>query len=200
MFPPTSSSSTIFILQSKMASKLVPPEYSTQSVELDNRASTVSPKSSTRDLEDDSPPATVEPDWKPSTHELLIMLSLALISLMVSLDASIIITSLTKMTKDLNGTAIQAFWIGTSYLLTNAVFMPVIASLSDIFGRSVCLLTSLVFFTVGSIVAATADSMTTLLVGRCVQGIGGGGITILGLVIFTDIVPLRFRSKFYGIM
>ena len=36
--------------------------------------------------------------------------------------------------------------------------------------------------------------------GRCVQGIGGGGITILGLVIFTDIVPLRFRPKYFGIM
>lgn len=55
-------------------------------------------------------------------------------------------------------------------------------------------------FTIGSIVACTAQAMSTLLVGRCIQGIGGGGITILGLVIFTDIVPLRFRSKFYGIM
>lgn len=36
--------------------------------------------------------------------------------------------------------------------------------------------------------------------GRCVQGVGGGGIIILSLVIFTNIVPLRFRSKYYGIM
>ncbi|TLD36664.1 hypothetical protein E2P81_ATG02446 [Venturia nashicola] len=172
---------------------------------MENRASTNSPKSSIRDIEsanieNTKSSAAVEPEWKPTTHELLIMLSLAVISLMVSLDASIIITSLTRITGDLQGTAVQGFWIGTSYLLTNAVFMPVIASLSDIFGRPDCLLLSLLFFTVGSIVAATAKTITTLLVGRCVQGIGGGGITILGLVIMTDIVPLRFRSKFYGII
>ncbi|KAE9987975.1 hypothetical protein EG328_000919 [Venturia inaequalis] len=188
-----------------MGSKLESTEHSTPIVETENRSSSTSHNSSIKDnenadVENARGSAAVVPNWKPSTHELLIMLSLAVISLMVSLDASIIITSLTQMTSELGGTATEGFWIGTSYLLTNAVFMPVIASLSDIFGRPVCLLTSLVFFTVGSIVAATAKTMMTLLVGRCVQGIGGGGITILALVIFTDIVPLRFRGKFYGII
>jgi MFS family permease len=78
--------------------------------------------------------------------------------------------------------------------------MPFTAALSDIFGRPVCLLTALAIFTVGTILCCVANTFTILLAGRSIQGIGGGGIMILGLVIFTDIVPLRFRSKYYGIM
>lgn len=42
--------------------------------------------------------------------------------------------------------------------------------------------------------------MTKLLVGRCIQGIGGGGLTAMSEVIITDIIPLRQRGEYYGIM
>lgn len=74
------------------------------------------------------------------------------------------------------------------------------AALSDIFGRPICLMVSLGLFTTATILCCVGKTLTVILVGRCVQGVGGGGVIILGLVIFTDIVPLRFRSKYYGIM
>lgn len=76
--------------------------------------------------------------------------------------------------------------------------MPFLASISDIFGRPILLIFSVVMFTIGSIICATAPDIATLLGGRSVQGIGGGGIIVLSLVIFTDIVPLRQRPKWYG--
>jgi MFS family permease len=90
--------------------------------------------------------------------------------------------------------------VGTSYLLASAVTMPYTAALSDIFGRPICLLASLASFTLGSIICCLAQTLSTLLVGRCFQGVGGGGILIISLVIFTDIVPLRYRAKYYGIV
>ena len=78
--------------------------------------------------------------------------------------------------------------------------MPYTAALSDIFGRPICLLVSLSSFALGSIVCCVAKNLLALLVGRCFQGVGGGGIIILALVICTDIVPLRYRAKYYGIM
>ncbi|EXJ94395.1 hypothetical protein A1O1_02789 [Capronia coronata CBS 617.96] len=140
------------------------------------------------------------PRWKPSTQELIIMLTLAVTSLMVSLDATVIITSLSTIVQALNASATQGFWIGTSYLLTCAVTMPFTASLSDILGRPHCLFASIVTFTIGTIVCATAHSISQMLVGRCIQGVGGGGIIILSLVIFSDIVPLRFRPRYVGII
>jgi predicted MFS family arabinose efflux permease len=153
----------------------------------------------TRDIEKEQASSPV-PDWKPSLHEVAILLSLAIISLMVSLDATIVITTLFSITTALSITATQAFWVGTSYLLTSAVTMPFLAALSDIFGRTWVLLSSLASFTIGTILCCRAGDITILLVGRCIQGVGGGGIIILSLVIITDIVPLRYRPKWFGVM
>ncbi|GAP85143.1 putative major facilitator superfamily transporter [Rosellinia necatrix] len=140
-----------------------------------------------------------EADWAPSRHEKAVIYTLAITSLIVALDATIVITPLSTIVQDLKGTATQAFWIGTSYLLVNAVTMPVICAVSDVFGRPICLIFSLVAFAVGTVLCAVAQDIATLLVGRSIQGIGGGGIHSLGLVIQTDIVPLRWRPKWYGV-
>jgi MFS family permease len=102
--------------------------------------------------------------------------------------------------KDLNGSAIDAFWVGTSYLLASAVFQPFIAALSDIFGRRELLLPSLLFFTIGSIICAMAQRFSVLLAGRCIQGIGGGGIIVGTQIVFADIIPLRQRPKWFSLV
>ncbi|KAH9897421.1 major facilitator superfamily transporter [Xylariomycetidae sp. FL2044] len=145
----------------------------------------------------DAPPA--EEEWKPTLHEKTIIYTLALISLIVALDATVILTPLSVIARDLNASATQAFWIGTSYLLVNAVTMPVICAISNVIGRPICLTASLAAFTVGTICCCTADDIGQMLVGRSIQGIGGGGIHSLALVTLTDIVPLRYRPKWYGV-
>ena len=60
--------------------------------------------------------------------------------------------------------------------------------------------TALVFFTVGAIVAAVADGFGPLLVGRSLQGIGGGGLIALTEILVTDLVPLRLRGQWFGII
>ncbi|KAI1624427.1 DNA repair protein RAD50 [Exophiala viscosa] len=139
-------------------------------------------------------------NWKPSGHELLVMLTLSVVSLMVSLDATTIITSLSTIVRAFDASTTQGFWIGTSYLLTCAVTMPFTASISNILGRPHCLFASILFFAVGTILCVVAHDIGLLLAGRCVQGVGGGGIIILSGVIFTDIVPLRFRPKYLAII
>jgi MFS family permease len=102
--------------------------------------------------------------------------------------------------KDLNGSAADSFWLGTSYLLTCAVFQPFIAALSDIFGRRELLWPCLLFFTIGSILCGVAPRISVLLVGRCIQGIGGGGIIVGAQIICADIVPLRQRPKWFSVV
>ncbi|KAI1396448.1 major facilitator superfamily transporter [Hypoxylon fuscum] len=138
-------------------------------------------------------------DWEPSKHEKAIIYTLAILNLIVSLDATIIVTSLTAIVSDIGGTTTQAFWIGTSYLLVNAVTMPMICSISDVIGRPICLTFAIAAFSVGTILCCVAKGMAAMLVGRCIQGVGGGGIHSLSLVIQTDFIPLRWRPKWYGI-
>ena len=65
-------------------------------------------------------------------------------------------------------------WVGSAYLLANAAAAPIWAKLSDIWGRKIILLTSVAWFFVSSIICATAPSMSVLIAGRALQGVGGG--------------------------
>ncbi|KAJ5581093.1 hypothetical protein N7450_007394 [Penicillium hetheringtonii] len=109
---------------------------------------------------------------------------------MAALDGTSISVALPIMAEDLNGTAIEAFW---------AVFQPSFASFSNIFGRRPAVLAAVLFFCVGAIVSAVANNFMQMLVGRSIQGVGGGGIIALSEVIITDLVPLRYRGQYFGI-
>ncbi|KAK3377091.1 major facilitator superfamily domain-containing protein, partial [Lasiosphaeria ovina] len=140
-------------------------------------------------------------EWRPGKQEWAVMGTLAVISLMVALDATILVSVLPTLAIDLGGTSTDAFWAGTSYLLTCAVCQPFIAALSDIFGRKEMLFVSVLFFTLGTLLCAPiAKDFTVFFAGRSVQGIGGGGIITMGQVIFADIVPLRQRPKYFSLV
>lgn len=62
------------------------------------------------------------------------------------------------------------------------------------------ILISLVFFAVGAVICAIANDFTYMLIGRSIQGVGGGGIISLSEVIITDLVPLRWRGQYFGIL
>ncbi|KAH8742986.1 major facilitator superfamily transporter [Diaporthe sp. PMI_573] len=130
--------------------------------------------------------------WTPTLHQKLIMFTLSVVSFMVALDACIIITSLNAITIDLKLNTTQGIWIGTAYLLVTATTMPLLAELSNVFGRPAVLTSCLVFFTVGTIFCCLADGISLLLGGRVLQGLGGAGVMVLSLVIFTDITTWRW--------
>ncbi|KAL4770136.1 major facilitator superfamily domain-containing protein [Aspergillus nidulans var. acristatus] len=156
-----------------------------------------------RDVENQSNDGDSAPDYqtfKLTATGRLIFCALAVLTLMVALDGTSISVALPEMASSLHGTAMQAFWSGTSFLLCSTVFQPTTATLSDIFGRRPVILISLLFFLIGSLVAGIANDFTQILVGRCLQGVGGGGIAVLSEVVVTDLVPLRLRGNYYGIL
>ncbi|KAH6883875.1 major facilitator superfamily transporter [Thelonectria olida] len=128
------------------------------------------------------------------------MIALSLLAFMIALDSCIIVTALHAIAIDLNLTANESFWVGTSFLLSNAVTMPLISGASNLFGRVRSLVASVALFTLGTAFCCLAHSSPTLLIGRIFQGIGAGGIMTLTLMIYADIVPLRERPKWYGIV
>jgi MFS family permease len=125
---------------------------------------------------------------------------LCLVSFLTALDATIISVAVPTIAKDINATAIEAFWMGTSFLLASTVFQPTFASFSHIFGRQPVLLAALSLFTVGSVLCAVAHNVALMLAGRVVQGIGAGGLLALTYVIATDLVTLRERGKWFSLI
>lgn len=118
----------------------------------------------------------------------------------MALDATSISVALPIIAEKLHGSAIEAFWAGTSFLLASTVFQPVFVSFSSIFGRKPLLLVAMVFFSVGCVVAGAAKGFDVLLVGRTIQGLGGGGIISLTEVLITDLIPMRYRGAYIGMM
>jgi MFS family permease len=91
---------------------------------------------------------------------------------------------------DLGGTATGAFWAGTSFLLTSCVYQLRFSLSSDIFGRKLAPWVAEFAFTVGCITAALSHAFPQMLVGRSIQGTGGGGIMALTEVLTADLIPL----------
>lgn len=77
---------------------------------------------------------------------------------------------------------------------------PVSASISHAFGRKYPLYVSTAFLLVGSIVFAIAQDMNTVIAGRVLQGLGGGGVDVLSSVILADMTTLEERSQYLGMM
>jgi hypothetical protein len=108
---------------------------STTQTPLGDRTPEVSSLSDSKEEANIPPLENASPEFKPGTAFYLAFVSLCIITLAAALDATSLSIALPIITDKLHGTAIEAFWSGTSFLVTSAVFQPVIAGLSHGFGR-----------------------------------------------------------------
>ncbi|TPX35460.1 hypothetical protein SmJEL517_g02076 [Synchytrium microbalum] len=135
-----------------------------------------------------------------STGRLVtIILGLAICVFMFALDSTIVNTAAIAMTSDLGGLN-QIPWVSTSYLLTSTIILPLVGKFSDIFGRRSSMLFSIIMFLVGSVLCGASNTMNMLIISRGVQGLGGGGLLSLVFIIVGDIVALRDRGRYQGIV
>ena len=104
------------------------------------------------------------------------------------------------MADELGGTGLQAFWAGTSFLLCSSVFQPPLGALSSVFGRKPVLAASVAVFLAATVVCSVACDFNVVLVGRSLQGFGGGGIIVLTEIIVCDLIPLRQRGQWFGVV
>ncbi|RLV92273.1 Vacuolar membrane amino acid uptake transporter fnx2 [Spathaspora sp. JA1] len=116
---------------------------------------------------------------------------------LAALDGTVVATLLTLIASDLNAVS-NISWIATAYLLSSSAFQPIFGKLSDIFGRKVLLVCCTLLFGIGCMVCVT-DSLTVLVIGRFITGWGGSGLTSLGTITMSDIIPLRDRGFYQGL-
>lgn len=132
-----------------------------------------------------------------STKQLRFVISgLFMASFLAAMDGTIVTTLMTTIASDLNAVKVVS-WIATSYMLSASAFQPLFGKLSDIFGRRVLLLICSGLFALGCAMCAT-DSLTMLITGRFVTGIGASGYTCLGTMTMSDLIPTRERGFYQG--
>ncbi|KAH6954564.1 major facilitator superfamily domain-containing protein [Fusarium avenaceum] len=141
-----------------------------------------------------------EPKQKKSLAFKLAFTGLAATLFVFQMDATALGIALPSIANDLGGSSLESFWANLSYTLCGLVMQPVWASISDAFGRKPPLYVCIALFFIGSIVFAVAQNMKTVIVGRVLQGFGGGGIDVLVQVILADMTTLEERSTYLGLM
>jgi EmrB/QacA subfamily drug resistance transporter len=144
-------------------------------------------------------PKAHAPEPPPLTHPEVraIVLGIMLAMFLGALDQTIVATALPTIGRHFSNLG-DLSWVVTAYLLTATAVTPLYGKLSDIHGRRALMLIAIVIFVAGSLVCALAPGMTVLVLGRAVQGAGGGGLMALAQTIIADIVSPRERGRYQG--
>ena len=140
--------------------------------------------------------------WAPAHNPWLIASVVALSAFMEMLDASIANVALPHMAGSLSSSNDQATWILTSYLVANAIILPLSGWISNTIGRKKYFLLSLLLFTVSSVLCGLAPSLSAIILFRVLQGVGGGGLQPVAQAILADTFPENKRGQafaMYGI-
>ncbi|KAJ6561359.1 member of the major facilitator superfamily [Mycena sp. CBHHK59/15] len=116
-----------------------------------------------------------------------------------ALDQTIVVSSYAAIGSELNQLQ-NTSWIATAYMLTLTSFQPLYGKMSDIFGRKPCLLFAYTVFACGCLSCGLVTTLPQLILARGLAGIGGGGMSTVVSIIMSDIVPLRSRGTWQGIM
>jgi MFS transporter, DHA2 family, multidrug resistance protein len=133
-----------------------------------------------------APPADAAAEWRPRSSPVLIAISVMLGTFMEVLDTSVANVALPHIAGSLSATPEQATWVLTSYLISNAIVLPVTAWLSAAFGRKRLLLTCIMIFTLASAACGAAISLEMLILARVIQGIGGGALQPIAQAILLE--------------
>jgi DHA2 family multidrug resistance protein len=129
----------------------------------------------------------------------IIALTVTLATFMELLDTSIANVSLPYIAGGLGRSFDEVTWILTTYLVANAVVLPMSAWLSRVFGRKNYYMACVALFTITSLGCGLAPSLGILLISRVLQGIGGGGLAPVEQAILVDTFPAHKRASAFAL-
>ncbi|KAF9142268.1 hypothetical protein BG015_000987 [Linnemannia schmuckeri] len=135
----------------------------------------------------------------PPKELALVFVALMIVILLASLDQTIVSVLIPALGKTFNAPQYIA-WVGTSYLLTSTAITPLYGKLSDIFGRKSTILVAVALFLIGSLICGAAPNIYVLIFGRSAAGSGAAGMISLTMIIISDVVSMRERGKYQGII
>src|SRR5580704_2319603 len=144
---------------------------------------------------------TIAPASKPRPliNPWVVALTVTLATFMELLDTSIANVSLPYIAGGLGRSFDEVTWILTTYLVANAVVLPMSAWLSRVFGRKNYYMACVALFTVTSFMCGVAPTLNIMLLARVLQGIGGGGLAPVEQAILVDTFPAEKRASAFAL-
>jgi DHA2 family multidrug resistance protein len=137
--------------------------------------------------------------WKPKFNPWLIALTVTLASFMEVLDTSIANVALPHIAGGLSASEDEATWVLTSYLVSNAIILPLSGWFSLLLGRKRFYMLCVFLFTVSSFLCGVAPTLGLLVLFRIMQGVGGGGLQPSEQAILADTFPPKQRGMAFAV-
>ena len=137
--------------------------------------------------------------WKPRVNPWLIAMTVALAAFMEVLDTSIANVALPHIGGSLGASTDEATWVLTSYLVSNAIVLPLGGWASSLMGRRNFFVLCITIFTVASFLCGAAPSLAILLLCRVLQGAGGGGMQPMAQAIMADSFEPHKRGQAFAL-
>jgi MFS transporter, DHA2 family, multidrug resistance protein len=150
--------------------------------------------------ESQTAPPPVAPSQQNPAHinPWIIAVAVMLSTFMEVLDTTVVNVSLPHIAGSLSATVDEATWTLTSYLVANAIILPLTGWLSNFFGRKRMLIMSVTGFTIASFACGLAPSLPFLIVCRVIQGACGGGLQPISQAVLLESFPPQDRGKAMG--
>jgi MFS transporter, DHA2 family, multidrug resistance protein len=140
-----------------------------------------------------------EKTWVPKFNPWAIAVVVALAAFMEVLDTSIANVALPHIAGNLGASNDESTWVLTSYLVSNAIVLPISGWIAGRFGRKRFFLTCILLFTFSSLLCGAAPSLATLILFRVIQGAGGGGLQPMAQAILADTFPPQKRGMAFAL-
>ena len=125
----------------------------------------------------------------------LVMFGMCLAVFIGGLDGTIVVVAMPQIAKDFDALNVIS-WVFLSFLLTQTAGTPLWGRAADMLGRKNAMLFAILSFVVGSIACALSTTFPMLAIFRAVQGVGGGGLMSVALVLLADMVPASQRGAY----
>jgi MFS transporter, DHA2 family, multidrug resistance protein len=136
---------------------------------------------------------------RPKVNPWIIAVTVTLATIMEVLDTSIANVALPHIAGSLGASSDESTWVLTSYLVANAIVLPIGAYLGSIIGRKKFYMTCVVIFGLSSLLCGLAPSLPLLLFFRVLQGLGGGGLQPSEQSILADTFPPEKRGQAFAV-
>ena len=137
--------------------------------------------------------------WRPAVNPWVIALAVTLATFMEVLDTSIANVALPHIAGSLSAGQDESTWVLTSYLVSNAIVLPLSGWLSSIVGRKNFYMGCVALFTISSFLCGLAPNLAVLIICRVLQGAGGGGLQPSEQAILADTFPPAKRGMAFAV-
>ncbi|KAI0436485.1 putative efflux pump antibiotic resistance protein [Xylaria telfairii] len=139
------------------------------------------------------------PDYFTGWRLFVLLLGLSVAIFLPNLEVSVVSTALVTIADDLHGFN-QTGWVVVAYLVTYTGFIIIWAKLSDILTRKWTLLAAIFIFLIASGLCGASQNITSLIIFRALQGIGGAGCFSISMVVFFELIPKEKYPKYGSIV